>query len=78
MSTVTKTPEECLAGMDGAAIAAIKDPQEFVDMGMSEEEAVFYFVLFQRYKEHGVPNSVLERGTEKRRSNQSSSEEAKS
>ena len=72
MSSVTKSAQECLAGMDGAAISAINNPQEFMDMGMSEEDAVFYYAIFQHYKEHGVPTSMLERGAEKRRTNQSS------
>ena len=54
------TPEECLAGMDGEAIAAIQSAEELEVLGMSKEDAKYYFAAFQYFKKHNVPIELIQ------------------
>jgi len=63
MSSVTSIrdpdPSVCLAGMDGAALAAIASPAELVVKGLTQQQAVTMFNLLQAFKQQGVPESLL-------------------
>jgi len=58
-------PQVCLAGMNGQDLANIKSPQELIDLGMDKKTAEEYYILFQYFKDHGVPKEYLEKDPKK-------------